>query len=166
MANTVPSAFGLSLLSGHHDFATGGNSFKLALYTTNPYNVDSTVFAGGTGNGEVDPANSSNYVAGGNALTSQAVARGDGTSTGKLVATVDFANTLWGAATTGAATFGAAFGAIYNTSTVDGLANRLVVVLDFGGTKTATAGDFTVAYTDPTTGSPAGSAAIISLNAN
>ena len=73
---------------------------------------------------------------------------------------------MWGAATTGAATFGAAFGAIYNTNTVDGVANRLVVVLDFSGTKTATAGDFTVAYPDPTTGSPAGVAAIISLNAN
>ena len=166
MANTVPSSCGISLLSGHHDFATGGNAYKLALYTTSPYDVNSTVFIGGTGNGEVNPANNSNYVAGGNALTSQAVATGDNSSTGKLVATVDFANTVWGAATTGAATFGAAFGAIYNTTSVDGTANRLVVVLDFGGTKTATAGDFTVAYPDPTTGSPAGSAAIISLNAN
>ena len=113
MANTVPSSFGISLLSGHHDFATGGNAYKLALYTTSPYDVNSTVFIGGTGNGEVNPANNSNYVAGGNALTSQAVATGAGSGTGALVSTVDFANTVWGAATTGAATFGAAFGAIY-----------------------------------------------------
>ena len=56
--------------------------------------------------------------------------------------TVDFDNLTWGAATTGAATFGAAFAAIYNTSS----ANKLVVVLDFGGTKTATNGDFVIAF--------------------
>jgi|TARA_R100000655_G_scaffold9819_4_gene24185 hypothetical protein len=160
MANIVPYSFGGALLSAQHDFATGGHTYKLALYTTNPYTESSTVFAGGTGNGEVDPAGSTNYVAGGNVLTSQAVA------SSTLVATVDFANAVWGAATTGAATFGAAFGAIYNTNTVDGTADRLVVVLDFGGTKTATAGDFTVAFPDPTSGSPAGTGAIISLNAN
>jgi len=165
MANIVPRSFGVSLLSAQHDFATSGHTFKLALYTTNPYSDASTVFAGGTGNGEVSTVGT-NYIAGGNALTSQAVATGAGSGTGALVSTVDFANTVWGAATTGAATFGAAFGAIYNTNTVDGVANRLVVVLDFSGTKTATAGDFTVAYPDPTTGSPAGVAAIISLNAN
>ena len=162
MANIVPRSFGVSLLSAQHDFATSGHTFKLALYTTNPYDAASTVFVS---TGEVSTVGT-NYIAGGNVLTSQAVATGAGSGTGALVSTVDFANTVWGAATTGAATFGAAFGAIYNTNTVDGLANRLVVVLDFSGTKTATAGDFTVAYPDPTTGSPAGVAAIISLNAN
>ena len=50
--------------------------------------------------------------------------------------------------------------AIYNTDTVDGTANRLVVVLDFGGNKTATNGTFTVTFPDPTT--PAN--AIISMS--
>jgi len=49
----------------------------------------------------------------------------------------------------------AAYAAIYNTDTVDGTANRLVVVLDFGGSKTATNGDFTISFPDPTTASNA-----------
>ena len=91
MANIVPRSFGVSLLSAQHDFATSGHTFKLALYTTNPYDAASTVFAGGTGNGEVSTVGT-NYVAGGNALTSQAVATGAGSGTGALVSTVDFAN--------------------------------------------------------------------------
>ena len=54
----------------------------------------------------------------------------------------------------------AAYAAIYNTDTVDGTANRLVVVLDFGGNKTATNGTFTITFPDPTT--PAN--AIISMS--
>ena len=75
------------------------------------------------------------------------------------VATVDFANVVWSTAT-----FAAAFAAIYNTSTTP--ANKLVVILDFSGTKTATNGDFTIAFPDPTSGSPAGVGAILSLNSN
>ena len=37
MANVVPYSFGTELLSGTHNFA--GNTFKLALYTANPYTV-------------------------------------------------------------------------------------------------------------------------------
>ena len=72
--------------------------------------------------------------------------------------TVDFDNLTWGAATTGAATFGAAFAAIYNSTN----SNKLVVVLDFGGTKTATNGDFTIAF--PSTSTPAN--AILSLTSS
>jgi hypothetical protein len=71
------------------------------------------------------------------------------------VASVDFDNVTWSSAT-----FSAAYAAIYNSSTVDGTANRLVVVLDFGGSKTATNGDFTITFPDPTT--PAN--AIISMS--
>ena len=149
MANIVPFAFGGELLSGNHDFATSGNSFKIALYTSNPYSTSSTVYV--TTN-EVS-ASGTNYSAGGKALASQAVVASS------AVATVDFANVVW---TT--ATFGAAYAAIYNTSTTP--ANKLVVILDFSGTKTATNGDFTIAFPDPTSGSPAGVGAILSLNSN
>ena len=47
-------------------------------------------------------------------------------------------------------------GAIYNSSDAD----KLVVVLDFGGSKTCTNGTFTVSYPDPAT--PAN--AIISMS--
>ena len=33
MANIIPTAFKTELLSGTHNFANGGNTFKLALYT-------------------------------------------------------------------------------------------------------------------------------------
>jgi hypothetical protein len=59
---------------------------------------------------------------------------------------IDFADTTWSSAT-----FTAAFAAIYNTSDSD----KLVVVLDFGGNKTATNGDFTISFPDPSTPSNA-----------
>ena len=44
MANVIPYAFRGELFSGTHNFASGGDSFKLALYTSNPYDTSSTVY--------------------------------------------------------------------------------------------------------------------------
>ena len=147
MANIIPFSFRGALFSAQHDLATGGNTFNISLYTTNPYTTASTVYLAGTGNGEVDTTGGTNYVV--KTLANQAVA-----ST-TAVASVDFDNVTWSSAT-----FTASFAAIYNNSTVDGLADRLVVVLDFGGAKTATNGDFTIAFPDAAT--PAN--AIISMS--
>jgi hypothetical protein len=148
--NIVPFAFGGELLSGNHNFASSGDSFKIALYTAiGGYTTSSTVYLTTS---EVS-SSGTNYSAGGEALTSQAVVAST------AVATVDFANVVWSTAT-----FSAAYAAIYNTSTSP--ANKLVVILDFSGTKTATNGDFTIAFPDPTSGSPAGVGAILSLNSN
>ena len=133
MANIIPFAFRGELFSGTHNFANGGNSFKIALYTSNPYSTSSTTYS--TSN-EVSAANSSNYVAAGNVLASQAVA------SGTAVASVDFADTSWNSAT-----FTAAFAAIYNDTNSD----KLCVVLDFGGNKTATNGTFTISFPNPST---------------
>ena len=78
-----------------------------------------------------------------------------GVASSTAVASVDFDNVSYTSAS-----FTAAFAAIYNTDTVDGTANRLVVVLDFLGNKTATNGTFTVTFPDPAT--PAN--AIISMS--
>ena len=126
-------------MSGTHNFANGGDSFKIALYTSNPYDTSSTVAV--TTN-EVSSAGSSNYVR--KTLGSQAVVATTATTS------VDFADVTWSSAT-----FGAAFAAIYN----DDKSDKLCVVLDFGGTKTATNGDFTISFPDPSTASNA----IISL---
>ena len=142
MANIVPFSFKGELLSGTHNFATGGDSFKISLYTSNPYTTSSTVAV--TTN-EVSSAGSSNYAR--KALTSQAVVASTATSS------VDFADVTWSSAT-----FSAAFAAIYN----DDQGDKLCVVLDFGGTKTATNGDFTVSFPDPSTASNA----IISLTSS
>lgn len=146
MANVVPYSFGTELFSGTHNFSSGGNTFKLALYTANPYTTSSTAYSSGAAN-QVS-ASGTNYTTGGNTLTSQAV------SNQTNVATVDFADTSWSSAT-----FTAAFGVIYNNTQSD----KLVVVLDFGGSKSASNGTFTISFPDPTSGSPAGSDAIISL---
>jgi hypothetical protein len=133
MTNTVPFAFKGELMSGTHNFSAGGNNFNLALYTANPFTTASTVYVTTS---EVSGAGGSNYTAGGKQLQNQAVGASTATTT------VDFDNLTWGAATTGAATFGAAFAAIYNSTN----GNKIVVALDFGGTKTATNGDFTIAF--------------------
>ena len=137
MANIVPFSFKGELASGTHNFASGGNTFKLALYTANPYTTSSTTKVA---TNEVSSAGGSNYTAGGNTLTGQSV-----TATTATTA-IDFADTSWASAT-----FTAAFAAIYNTSSSD----KLVVVLDFGGNKTATNGTFTISFPDPSTPSNA-----------
>ena len=137
MANIVPFAFKGELASGTHNFSTSGNTFKIALYTANPYTTSSTTKVATS---EVSSAGGSNYTAGGNTLTGQSV-----TATTATTA-IDFADTSWASAT-----FTAAFAAIYNTSSSD----KLVVVLDFGGNKTATNGTFTISFPDPSTPSNA-----------
>mgnify|MGYP001485848262 CR=1 FL=1 len=139
MANVVPFSFKGELVSGTHNFANGGDSFKIALYTSNPYSTSSTVAL--TTN-EVSSAGSSNYVR--KVLGSQAVVASTATTS------IDFADVTWSSAT-----FTAAFAAIYN----DDKSDKLCVVLDFGGSKTATNGDFTISFPDPSTASNA----IISL---
>ena len=131
MANIIPFSFRGELFSGTHNFANGGDDFKIALYTSNPYSTSSTVAL--TTN-EVSSSGSSNYER--KALGSQAVA------SGTAVASVDFADSTWANAT-----FTAAGAAIYN----DDKSDKLCVVLDFGGNKTATNGTFTVSYPNPST---------------
>ena len=141
MANIIPFAFRGELLSGTHNFANGGNSFKIALYTSlAAYSTSSTAYL--TTN-EVS-ANNTGYTTAGKVLAGQAVV-----STG-AVATVDFTDS-----TLTNATFTAAFAAIYNDTNAD----KLCVVLDFGGNKTATNGSFVISFPDP--GTPAN--AIISM---
>ena len=140
MANVIPFSFRGELFSGTHDFASGGDSFKLALYTANPYTTASTAYSATS---EVS-ASGTNYTTTGNTLTGNAVAYGT------AVASCDFDDSTW---TT--ATFTAAYGAIYN----DDKSDKLCVVLDFSGNKTATNGTFKVTF--PSAATPAD--AIISM---
>ena len=119
-----------------HNFdQTSGDHYYLAMYISTAVIGKSTsdYLAGGETSG-------TNYSTGGNTLSSQAVA------SGTAVASCDFADTEWTSAT-----ITAAYGAIYNSTSVDGLANRLVVVLDFSGSKTCTNGTFKITFPDPTT---------------
>ena len=142
MANVVPFSFKGELMSGTHNFANGGDQFVIALYNgtiSATYTTSSTVVQT---NDEVSSAGSSNYVR--KTLGSQAVVATTATTS------VDFADVTWSSAT-----FTATYAVIYN----DDQSDKLCVVLDFGGSKTATNGDFTISFPDPSTASNA----IISL---
>ena len=136
MANVIPYAFRGELFTGTHNFASGGDQFKLALYTSNPYNTSSTVYSA---TNEVS-ASGTNYVTTGNTLAGNAVV-----ST-TAVASTDFTDSTWASAS-----FTAAFVAIYN----DDKSDKLCVALDFDGNKTATAGTFTVSFPSPATAADA-----------
>ena len=141
MANIVPDSFKAELLAGSHNFEYGVSAqvFKLALYVTTlgpPYTTSSTVYS--TSN-EVSSVGT-NYSAGGNALTLDTLS---GSVPGSNTAIVDFVNLTFSSVTLTA--LGAA---IYNSSTTP--ANMLCLVLDFGGDKTATSGDFTIQFPNPT----------------
>ena len=131
MANIIPDSFKLELLSGTHNFASGGNTFKIALYVTTlgpPYTTSSTVYS--TDN-EVS-SSGTNQTTGGNALDGQGVS-----VPGSNTATVDFTNEVFSNVTL--TSLGAA---IYNTSA----SSKLCLVIDFGGNKVATSGDFTIQF--------------------
>ena len=146
MANMVPYAFPVELLSKTHDFTS--DTFKLALYTASPYTTASTVYVTTT------ESSGTEYSAGGNTLAGNAV------SNVANYATVDFTDSVWGSPTP--ATFSAAYGAIYNSSA----SNKLVVILDFSGTKSCSNGTFTVTFPSPTSGSPTGADALLSIKSN
>ncbi len=131
MANIIPDAFKSELLSGTHDFSSGGNTFKIALYVTTlgpPYTTSSTVYS--TDN-EVS-SSGTGYATGGQTLDSQAVS-----VPGSNTAIVDFANEVFPSVTL--TSLGAA---IYNSTN----SNKLCLVIDFGGDKVATSGDFTIQF--------------------
>ena len=132
MANVIPYSFRGELFSGTHDFSSGGDSFKLALYTAQPYSTSSTAY---TATSEVS-ASGTAYTTTGNALLGNAVA------SGTAVASCDFTDSQWTSAT-----FAAAYGAIYN----DDKSDKLCVALDFSGTKTCSNGTFTVSFPSPST---------------
>ena len=132
--NFMCTSFKKELLYGAHDFdASSGDTFKIALYTSS-----ATLIAATTAYSATNEVSGTNYVAGGGALTPV-----DPTSSG-TTALLDFVDETWSTATI------TARGAlIYNTTpntTSIALTNPAVIVLDFGGDKTSTAGDFTVVF--------------------
>ena len=137
MANIVPDSFKAELLCGSHNFEYGVSAqvFKVALYVTTlgpPYTTSSTTYSS---TNEVS-SSGTNYSTGGNVVSLDTTS---GTVIGSNTAIVDFQNTTFSNVTLTA--LGAA---IYNTSTTP--ANMLILVLDFGGNKTATSGDFTIQW--------------------
>lgn len=122
--------FKRDVMLGMHNLGTGGNSFKMALYTSGA-TLDGTTGAY-TASGEVS---GTGYTATGNVLTGQTVTLSGST------AIADFADTTWSTATI------TANGAmIYNDTVTTPVADPSVVVLSFGSDKSSSAGDFTVIF--------------------
>ena len=127
ITQSMATSFKKELLEGKHNFlASGGNSFKLALYTSS-----ATMGAATTAFTTTNQAAGTNYTSGGNALTNVNPA-----SSGTTAFT-DFADLTFGTATVTARGC-----MIYNTSAT----NASVATIDFGGDKTSTAGDFTIVF--------------------
>ena len=138
MANVVPYSFAQELLKGTHNFV--GNTIYIALYEAGsgaPYAVSDTAYASGTAN----QVSGTGYTTGGKVLQNGTVANQTN------VATVTFDTISWTSAT-----FGAAYGVLYNNSASD----KLIVVLDFGGTKSCSNGTFTITFPSTSSGTPAG----------
>ena len=127
--NAICNSFKKELLEGTHNFkSSGGNSFKLALYTssatlgksTTSFTTDNQV--GATGQ----------YASVGSAYTN------GGTSLSSDTALVDFADlSFTGVSLT-------ARGALIYNDTASG--DPAVCVLNFGSDKTATSGTFTIQF--------------------
>ena len=135
LTQAMCTSFKTELLTGTHNFTNGtGNTFKIALFRATAsivgtYGAATTNYSDVTGNS--DEASGSGYTAGGNTLTNVTP-----TSSGTTAFT-DFDNTTWSNAT-----ITASGALIYNSSA----SNAAVAVLDFGGDKTSTAGDFTIVF--------------------
>lgn len=133
--NFMCTSFKKELLEAKHDFTTGQDVFKIALYDNNASFTASTTDY--TATNEV--SNSGSYSAGGGSLTNVTP-----TSSG-TTAYADFDDITFTSATI------TARGAlIYNTQAGGGTnTTNTVAVLDFGSNKTSTSGDFQISFPDP-----------------
>jgi hypothetical protein len=130
--NFMCTSFKQQLLEGVHDFrASGGDTFKLALYT----NSASFTAATTTYTSANEVPNSGSYSAGGGNLTNI------NPTTSGTTALTDFADLTFTSATI------TARGAlIYNTTPAHTYTDPTVVVLDFGSDKSSTVGDFIIVF--------------------
>ncbi len=138
--NFMCTSFKKELMEAVHNFKnSGGNTFRIALYTNSAsFTAATTAY---TSSNEVS---GTNYTAKGNSLT-----RVDPT-TSSTTAYTDFADSTWSSSTI------TARGALIYNDSASG--DPTVCVLDFGSDKSSSSGDFTVVF--PTASS---SAAIIRI---
>ena len=142
ITQAVCNTFKRDLLKGFNDFASGGSTFKIALFTSSA-SLGASTEDYSTSN-EITNTSGSAYSAGGLALTGQSVTGGTSAST----AYVDFSNDPnWTSAS-----FTANGAMIYNTTTDGGSGTTdAVCILAFGSDFTATNCRFTVQFPNPTT---------------
>ena len=126
--NFMCTSFKKELMEAKHNFLnSGGNTFKIALYTNSAsFTAATTAY---TATNEVT---GTGYTAAGNTLT-----RVDPTTSGTTAYT-DFADSTWTSSTI------TARGALVFNDSASG--DPSVIVLDFSADKSSSAGDFTIAF--------------------
>jgi hypothetical protein len=122
------TSFKKELMEAKHNFLnSGGNTFKIALYTSS-----ATLSAATTAYSATNEVSGTNYTAAGNTRTNVNPA-----SSGTTGFT-DFADTTWSSSTI------TARGAVVYNDSASG--DPSVIVLNFGADKTSSAGDFTITF--------------------
>lgn len=120
------------------------DTFKIALFT-NSASIDADT----TGYTTSNEISGTNYTAGGNSLASVTNSLGDNSSS-VPTAYLDFADSTWSSATItdarGALIYNSTLSSAGTGSTTNHAANPAVAVINFGGDKSSTAGDFTVQF--------------------
>ena len=130
ITSAICTSFKVELLKGVHNFtATTGNTFKIALYTSDATLGASTTAYSATN--EITNSSGSAYTAAGATLTSVTPAASSTT------AVCDFADVSYTSAS-----FTANGALIYNDSQSD----KAVAVIAFGGDKTVSSGTFTIQF--------------------
>jgi hypothetical protein len=126
------TSFKDQILEAVHDFrSSGGDTFKIALYTSSA-TLDATTTAYTSSN---EVANSGTYAAGGGTLTNVSP------TTSGTTAFTDFDDISFTSAT-----INARGALIYNSTPTHTFTNPSVAVLDFGGDKISTSGTFTIQF--------------------
>jgi hypothetical protein len=130
ITSAICTSFKQEILVGTHNFtATSGNTFKIALFTS-----DASLGAGTTAystSNEITNSSGTAYTAGGATLTSVTP------TTSGTTAICDFADVSYTSAS-----FTANGALIYNDTQSD----KAVAAIAFGGDKTVTSGTFTIQF--------------------
>jgi len=129
ISQAMCTSFKVGILDGTFNFGSGtSQTFKIALYTSS-----ATLGASTTAYSASNETTGTGYTAGGATLTISTNPTSSGTT-----AYLSFSNVTWSTATI------TARGALIYLA--NGTTNPSVAVLDFGGDKTSTAGDFTINF--------------------
>jgi len=124
--------------------AISADTFKVAMFT-NSASIDADT----TGYTTSNEVSGTNYSAGGAALSSVTIGLGDNSSS-VPTAFVDFADTTFSSSTIssarGALIYNSTLSGASTGSTTTAAAYPAVAVINFGGDKSSSAGDFTIQY--------------------
>jgi hypothetical protein len=141
--NALCTSFKKELMEAKHNFTTASNVFKLALYTNSAVPSDmggsgSTMDGSVTAYASNNEISGTNYTAKGQFLTSVTP------TTSGTTALTDFADEVFSNVT-----ISSVRGALIYNEAQTSPADAAVCVLDFGGDKSASSGDFTIVFPTP-----------------